>query len=135
MGRRRAEGRPAEAPAGAADADERLDLAADPRYSWPLLAAAARAVTVATAAAGGTTGAGAGRDGTLAAQAAGLLARLRVLSAQTDAFGPVQRANRLTYSAEALRAAAAGRGGAAAGRDASATMAAFDAAAAAWERT
>jgi ATP/maltotriose-dependent transcriptional regulator MalT len=124
---RLAEGKPAEALAVAADADERLDLAADPRYSWPLLAAAARAGTAAT------TG-GAGRDGTLAVQAAGLLARLRALSAQMDAFGPVQRANRLTYSAEALRAAAAGQGGAAAGRDASATMAAFDFAAAAWER-
>src|SRR5260221_533405 len=65
---RLAEEKPAEALAAAADADERLDLAADPRYSWPLLAVAARAGAAATAAAAGDA---AGRDGTLAAQAGG----------------------------------------------------------------
>jgi DNA-binding NarL/FixJ family response regulator len=50
------------------------------------------------------------------------------------AFGPVQQAYQLTFSAEALRAAAVGRLRAATGRAPSATMAAFDAAAAAWER-
>ncbi len=128
---RLAEEKPAEALAAAADADERLDLAADPRYSWPLLAVAARAVAAATAAAAGDA---AGRDGTLAAQAGGLLARLRALSAQMPALGPVQQANRLTFSAEALRAAAAGHSAAATRPDAAATLAAFDAAAAAWGR-
>jgi DNA-binding CsgD family transcriptional regulator len=169
-----AEGKAVEALAVATDAAERLDLAADPRYSWPLLAAAVRAVTAATAVtataaavptagvatagvatgaaatgaaavttatpAGANTGAGVGRDGTPAAQAAGLLARLRALTAQMPALGPVQRANRLTFSAEALRAAAAARdkaavgGDAPPGGDAPASMASFDAAAAAWER-
>jgi DNA-binding CsgD family transcriptional regulator len=159
---RLADGKPAEALAVAAGAGERHDLAADPRYSWPLLAAAARAVAAATAAtttaatttaatttAATTTGAAAtgaattgaaatgaavGRDGTPAAQAADLLARLRALSARMPAFGPVQQAYQLTFSAEALRAAAVGRLRAATGRAPSATMAAFDAAAAAWER-
>ena len=154
---RLADGKPAEALAVAAGAGERHDLAADPRYSWPLLAAAARAVAAATAAtttaatttAATTTGAAAtgaattgaaatgapvGRDGTPAAQAADLLARLRALSARMPAFGPVQQAYQLTFSAEALRAAAVGRLRAAPGRAPSATMAAFDAAAAAWER-
>jgi len=117
-----AEGNPAAALAAAADAVGRLDLAGDPRYGWPLLAAGARAVTAATRATGG-------KDSMLAAWAADLLARLRALAAQMPALGPVQLANRLTFSAEALRAA--GESGAAAGQ---AALAAFDDAAAAWER-
>ena len=47
------------------------------------------------------------------------------------ALGPVQEANRLTFRAEALRAQRAGHAGPAASRE---ELAAFDAAAAAWER-
>jgi DNA-binding CsgD family transcriptional regulator/tetratricopeptide (TPR) repeat protein len=118
---RLAEGRPADA-AAIVDAAGGLDLAADPRYTWPLLAAAARAVTAATQA---------GRGDALPAQAEGLLARLGTLAAQMPALGPVQEADRLMFRAEALRAERAGRPGEAANRE---TLAAFDAAAAAWER-
>ena len=118
-----AEGKPAGALAAAADAVGRLDLAGDPRYAWPLLAAGARAVTAAARAAGG-------KDSMPAARAADLLARLRALAAQMPALGPVQLANRLTFSAEALRAPGESHG-AAAGQ---AALAAFDDAAVAWER-
>jgi DNA-binding CsgD family transcriptional regulator len=117
-----AEGKAADALV-AADAAGGLDLAGDPRYAWPLLAAAARAVTAATG--GGRT------DGALPAQAADLLARLGALAAELPAFGPVQQANRLTFRAEALRAEQAGHLSEAAARD---SLDAFDAAAAAWER-
>ena len=98
---RLAEGKPAAALAAAAAAVGRLDLALDPRYTWPLLAAAARAVTA--------TARTAGRDRALAGQAAELLGPLRALAAQMPAHGPVQQANRLTFSAEALRAGEAVR--------------------------
>jgi DNA-binding CsgD family transcriptional regulator/tetratricopeptide (TPR) repeat protein len=128
---RLAEGKPAAALAAAADAVARLDLALDPRYAWPLLAAAARAVTAAAGAAG--------RDRALAGQAAELLARLRALAAQMPAHGPVQQADRLAFSAEALRAQEAVRSAPAApaveaGRAEQEIPAAWDAAAAAWER-
>ena len=134
-----AEKKPAEALAASADAVGRLDLALDPRFAWPLLAAAARA-----AAAAGL----AGRDGREpAGQAADLLARLRALAGAMLASGPVQQAGRLTFCAEALRAAVAVGGGAPAlatpgavdavdpgGKTPAAQiLAAFDAAAAAWE--
>jgi DNA-binding CsgD family transcriptional regulator/tetratricopeptide (TPR) repeat protein len=128
---RLAEGKPTAALAAAADAVARLDLALDPRYAWPLLAAAARAVTAAARAAG--------RDRALAGQAAELLARLRALAAQMPVNGPVQQADRLAFSAEALRAQEAVRSApaapaAAAGRAEQEIPAAWDAAAAAWER-
>ncbi len=123
---RLAEGKPAEALAAAADADARLDLADDPRYAWPLLAAAARAVTAAS------------REAAIqeSGQPADLLARLRTLAAGMPAFGPVQRAGRLAFSAEAVRAAGTGQPGPGqAGAAASEQIvAAFDAATAAWER-
>jgi DNA-binding CsgD family transcriptional regulator len=125
---RLAEVKPAAALAAAADALARLDLALDPRYAWPLLAAAARGVTAAARAAD--------RDRALAGQAAELLARLRALAAQLPAHGPVQQADCLAFSAAALQAGEAVRAAApgvaaAAGR---AEVAAWDAAAAAWER-
>jgi DNA-binding CsgD family transcriptional regulator/tetratricopeptide (TPR) repeat protein len=128
---RLAEGQPSAALAAAADAVGRLDLALDPRYAWPLLAAAARAVTAAARAAG--------RDRALAEQAAELLARLRALAAQMPAHGPVQQADRLAFSAEALRAQEAVRmapaaPAAATGRAAQENPASWDAAAASWER-
>jgi DNA-binding CsgD family transcriptional regulator/tetratricopeptide (TPR) repeat protein len=122
---RLAQGRPGDALAAAEDALGRLDLTREPRYAWPLLAAAARAVTAVTAAAP------AARVGpALAARAAGLLAGARSSAAKLSAHGPVQQANRLTFLAEALRAEEAGRAG-----DASAAgiLTAFDEAAAAWE--
>jgi DNA-binding CsgD family transcriptional regulator/tetratricopeptide (TPR) repeat protein len=148
---RLAEGKPAAALAAAA-AVGRLDLVDDPRYTWPLLAAAARAVT--------ETARTAGRDRALAGQAAELLGRLRALAAQMPAHGPVQQANRLAFSAETLRAGEAVRtapaapageaprsGEAGRGREAGRgegagnktlpgqeILAAFDAAAAAWDR-
>jgi len=122
---RLAEGKPADALAEVAAADG-LDLADDPRYSWPLLVAAARAVTAAARVAAIRAG----------GQPADLLARLRGLAAQMPALGAVQRANRLAFSAEALRAAGAGQPGTgqADGTAGEKIRAAFDAAAAAWER-
>jgi DNA-binding CsgD family transcriptional regulator len=129
---RLAEGKPAAALTAAADAVGRLELTLDPRYAWPLLAAAARAVT--------ETAQAAGRDGALAAQAAELLARLHVLAAQLPAHGRVQEAKRLTFAAEALRAGEAVRaapaapaGEAGTGGGVGEVLAAWDAAAAAWE--
>ena len=66
----------------------RVELAEDARYAWPLLVAATRAVGAAE-----TVG-----------QPAHLLPRLRALAAQMPAFGPVQRANKLAFAAEALYA-------------------------------
>jgi DNA-binding CsgD family transcriptional regulator/tetratricopeptide (TPR) repeat protein len=125
---RLAEVKPSAALAAAADAVAHLDLALDPRYAWPLLAAAARGVTAAARAAD--------RDRELARQAAGLLARLRELAEQMPAHGPVQQADFLTFCAEALQAAEAVRTAvpgvaAAAGW---AEVAAWDVAAAAWEQ-
>jgi ATP/maltotriose-dependent transcriptional regulator MalT len=154
-----AEGKPAEALAAAAAADDRLELADEPRYAWPLLAAAARAAAAVRSAAVS----GGGRP---SGPAADPVARLSALAAQMPAFGPVQRAGRLTFSAEILRAAAAKPPGASApgasppgasppgasprgasppgasppgaspvgGTTGEEIMAAFDAAAGAWER-
>jgi DNA-binding CsgD family transcriptional regulator len=134
-----ADRKPSDAVAAAADAVGRFDLAADPRYAWPLLTAAARAVGAAERARRG--------NGELARQSADLLARLHSLAGSMPARGPVQQAGRLTFHAEALRAVAAVGGGASAvappaASDAAGSggkapaaqvLAAFDAAAAAWE--
>ncbi len=120
---RLAEEKKADALAAAADAADTLDLAHDPRYAWPLLAAAARAAAAVTRVDRA--------DGALAGQAADLLVRLRGLAARMPAHGPVQQANRLTFTAEALRGPGPGQAGEAASQDG---VAAFDAAAAAWER-
>jgi DNA-binding NarL/FixJ family response regulator len=125
-----AQGKPGDAVAAVAAVDGRLDLADEPRYTWPLLTAAARAV-----AASGRVAAISGGG-----QHADLLTRIRALAAQMPVFGPVQRANRLAFSAESLRAAEAVRSGTAQAGKAQADgmtvkemLAAFDAAAAAWE--
>jgi DNA-binding CsgD family transcriptional regulator len=117
-----AESKPADALAVAADAVARLDLALDPRYAWPLLATAARAAAAAGPARRG--------EGELAGQAADLLAQLRTLAGTMAAWGPVQQADRLTFRAEELRA---GPGGYTDATQARHVLAAFDAAAAAWE--
>jgi tetratricopeptide (TPR) repeat protein len=106
-----ASGDPAAAVAAAAEALDSFDLSvSSPRYAWPLLAAAARAARIAAPAAG-------------AGDAAALTERLRAAAEKMEAFGPVQHAWRLTFTAVASPA-----GLAAAGR-----LAAGDAAVAAWE--
>jgi DNA-binding NarL/FixJ family response regulator/tetratricopeptide (TPR) repeat protein len=120
---RLAEGCPGDALALAADSVGHLDLAREPRYAWALLAVAARVVTAAGSA---------GRaDASLAAAAADLLRAARKSAEQLPAHGPVQQAKRLTFLAEARRAEAADQPGVAAAAD---IRAAFDEAAAAWER-
>ena len=116
---RLAEGKTADALSAAADAAADPDLALDPRYAWPLLTAAARAAA-----------AQADRQ-EQAGQAAELLTRVRAVTAALSAHGPVQQANRLTLTAEVLRAAGEL---ARETQDPGGTVAAFDAAAAAWER-
>jgi DNA-binding CsgD family transcriptional regulator len=108
-----ASGDPVAAVAAAAAALDSFDLSvSSPRYTWPLLAIAARAARgAASAPAPG------------AADAAALMERLRGAAEKTEAFGPVQHAWRLTFTAVAAPA-----GLAAAGR-----LAAWDAAVAAWE--
>jgi DNA-binding CsgD family transcriptional regulator len=136
-------GKPSAAVAAAADAVDRLNLALDPRYAWSLLATAARAAAAGIRAQRG--------DGPLAGQAAELLARLRTLADTMSASSPAQRAARLTFRAEALGAEALGAealgaeafragvagdvGGAgdAGEPQARQVLAAFDAAAEAWE--
>jgi DNA-binding CsgD family transcriptional regulator/tetratricopeptide (TPR) repeat protein len=117
-----AEGKPADALASAVGALDHLDLALDPRYAWPLLAAAARAAGDAVRARRA--------DAELTGQAADLLARLHEATGTMTTRGPVQQAHQLAFRAEALRAAASAPG---AQTPAAAIMAAFDVAAAAWE--
>ncbi len=119
-----AEGRAAGAVAAAEAAADALELASHPRYSWPLLAVAARACADAS------RPAVAGRDGTRAARALGLLERLRTLAEKMPASGPVELANRLTFTAEAAGEADPGLAGPAAGRVA---LANWDASVAAWD--
>jgi ATP/maltotriose-dependent transcriptional regulator MalT len=106
------QGRPAEALSTVEAALDRGDLLYSPRYAWPLLIAGARACAAAA------------RDEALTAMAAALLERLRRGAAGLEVDGMLQQAHRLTFAAEALRAArgqAEGRG------------AAWEAAAHAWE--
>jgi DNA-binding CsgD family transcriptional regulator len=117
-----AQGKPRAALAAAVAAVGGIDLALDPRYAWPLVAVAARAAGAAVRARGS--------DGALAGQAADLVARLRAVAGAMPVRGPVQQADRLTFGAEALRAAAPGRAGGTQHRE---ILAAFDAAAVAWE--
>ena len=117
-----AEAKPADALAAADDAVGRIDLALDPRFAWALLAAAATAAGAAVRVRR--------TDAALAGRAADLLARLHALAGTMPARGPVQQAERLTFRAEALRAAAAVPGDE---TPAAQILAAFDAAGAAWE--
>jgi DNA-binding CsgD family transcriptional regulator len=121
---RLAEGRAADAVAAAEAAVDAFDIASYPRYAWPLLAVAARACAVAAGAAGPD------RGSPRAAQAGGLLGRLRTLAESMPASGPVERAGRLTFSAEAAGAEGAAPPGPPAAREA---LASWDAAAAAWD--
>jgi DNA-binding CsgD family transcriptional regulator/tetratricopeptide (TPR) repeat protein len=73
-------------------------FASSPRYGWPVLAAAARACTVALGQAAVT------RDEPLRGSAETLLDQLRVQAEKVESFGPVQQAYRLTFAAEILLA-------------------------------
>jgi DNA-binding CsgD family transcriptional regulator len=121
---RLAEGRIADAVAGAGDAAGTFELTSYPRYSWPLLATAARACAAAARPAGTAPG------GTQAEEAGGLLGRLRALAEEMPASGPAERASQLTFTAEAAGDPGAPLTGPAAGR---AALARWDAAAAAWD--
>src|SRR5215469_2522483 len=93
-----AQGRHQEALALARDSVHRHDLQASPRYAWPLLVAAARAVAEIM-----VTPAAARADG-LADAAGELLGALDAEAGKLAPEGPVQQAQRLTYTAEVLRA-------------------------------
>jgi DNA-binding CsgD family transcriptional regulator len=118
----RMQDRPGEAVAVAEQALDRFDLQSSPRYAWPLLAAGARACGAALA----SPAAGSGHDP--AERARRLLGRLRGLAEKLNATGPVQEAHRLTFAAEAARADEA------AGAPGPDLLAAWDAAAQAWDR-
>jgi DNA-binding CsgD family transcriptional regulator len=114
----------ADAVAGAGDAADTFELASYPRYSWPVLVAAARACAVAARPAGTALSV------TQAAQAGELLGWLRTLAAEMPACGPVERASHLTFTAEAASDLGTAPAGPAAGR---AALARWDAAATAWD--
>jgi DNA-binding CsgD family transcriptional regulator len=103
------------------DALGRFDLLGSRRYAWPLLVAGARACGAAL------TATAAARDRDLAGDARRLLGQLRTQAEKMGAAGPLQRAHRLTFAAEAARADCA-----AGGQDADA-LAGWDAAAEAWD--
>ena len=105
------------------EALSRFDLALSPRYAWPLVAAGARACGTALTAA-------ATRDLELAGRARGLLDRLWAQAGKIGAAGPLQQAHRLTFAAEVTEAARPGGPAGPAGAD---VLAAWDAAAGAWE--
>ncbi len=101
---RHGDGRLADALATAASALSSFDLQPSPRYSWPLLVAAAR-VCADVAALPRAAGAPAITD-----QAGELLTALRAEAAKLDVHGPLQRAHQLTFDAEILRAGDGGAG-------------------------
>jgi DNA-binding CsgD family transcriptional regulator/tetratricopeptide (TPR) repeat protein len=123
----------------AAAALSRFDLPhASPRYAWPLLVVAAGAGLAAL------RSGPAARDESLRAAADALLGRAQATAPKLEAFGPVQRAFRLSFGAQErlwplLRATtgqARGAGSAripASGSGADAARDAWDAAAAAWD--
>ena len=113
---RLAEGWVADALSAAEDALDRFDLQHGSRYVWPLLVAGARACAEAVHASA------ASRDAALAVRAAALAGRLRAQAGKLGADGPVQQANLLTFTAEAARA------------DGADDVAAWDTAAAAWDK-
>jgi len=106
----------------AGQALDRFALQSSPRYAWPLLAADTRACAAALAPAA------AAADHDLAGQARHLLDRLRAVAEKLNATGPAEEAHRLTFTAEAALAddAAGGHG--------PRLLAAWDAAARAWDR-
>ena len=121
---RLAQGSIPDAVAGARDAADTFRLASYPRYSWPVLATAARACAAARPA-------GTALSGTQATQAGELLERLRMLAEEMSASGPAEQAHELTFTAEAASDPGAALANPAAGR---AALARWDAAAAAWDR-
>jgi ATP/maltotriose-dependent transcriptional regulator MalT len=107
---------PAAALATAAAAIEAYELAGgSPRYAWPLVAGAASA------------GLAAARDERLRADTEALAGRLRTIAEKLEAFGPVQEAGRLTFTAADAQLA-----GLLAGSPVGSSQA-WDEAAAAWE--
>ena len=117
-----AEGRTAEAWSAVQDALDRFDVLRSPRYTWPLLVAAARACAAITV-----------RDTTLLATAAALRDRLRAVAGQLTAEGPAQQAQQLTFAAEAARAGRALATGPGELPPLAGMRAAWDKAARAWE--
>jgi DNA-binding CsgD family transcriptional regulator len=114
---RLAQGNTADALTIAEQVLDRSDLQHSPRYAWPLLSTSAYACGAAL------TSSAAADDG-LAPRAHHLLDRLRALAGTMDAAGPLQQAHQLTFAAEAAQACGAPAGDA---------LAAWDAAAQAWE--
>jgi ATP/maltotriose-dependent transcriptional regulator MalT len=111
-----------EALTAAEQATDRFDLQRSPRYAWPLLAVSARACAVAM------TVPADGRDHELPARARRLLDRLRGAAEKLGAVGPLQRAHRLTFAAEAVSARHTDS------RPGADAMTAWDAAAEAWQQ-
>ena len=91
---RLAQHRPAEAMSVVEDALDQFDLLPGPRYAWPLLVVGARACAAVFAA----------RDEALAARATALRDRLRAEAEKRDVQWAAQRAHRLTFAAEVMRA-------------------------------
>jgi DNA-binding CsgD family transcriptional regulator/tetratricopeptide (TPR) repeat protein len=117
---------------------DRYDLAgSSPRYTWMVMTAGAGAVLDAARLVAVS------HDTVLREQAAATVARLRTVAEKLEWFGPVQRAQQLTFAAADAHAAwllGAGDGsgtgagsGAAAGSGAGALRSGWDAAASAWE--
>lgn len=127
-----AEGSPAAALSAIEEALGLSDLQSNARYGWPAVATGARACAYVASMPVAT------RDEAVVEKAAALLDRLRTEAAKLDVTGPLRRAHRLTFDAEAARAEAAAGGGpagsAAADQIAHASLlAAWEAAAAAWD--
>ena len=91
---RLAQARPADALAVVEDTLDRFDLLRSPRYTWPLLAAGARAC-----APGATAG-----DRALLTRTAALRDRLRTAAGKLAAEGPAQQAHQRTFAAEVMSA-------------------------------
>jgi DNA-binding CsgD family transcriptional regulator len=123
-----AAGRPEQALSVIEDALDRFELQHGPRYAWPVLVAGARACA-AVGLAGTIT-----RNPALTERATAQLARLRTLAEKMPVLGRVQHAHQLTFTAEAGRAQTSASGRPGADQAQAQPVAAWDAAAAAWER-
>jgi DNA-binding CsgD family transcriptional regulator/tetratricopeptide (TPR) repeat protein len=117
-----AQDRAGDAVAVAGQAVERFNLERSPRYTWPLLVAGARACFAVLGHAITP------HDHGLAERARHLLDQLRGLAEKLKVTGPLEAAHRLTFTAEAARADDP------AGAPATDLVAAWDAAAQAWDR-
>ena len=123
-----AAGRPEQALSMIEEALDRFEVQHGPRYAWPVLVAGARACAAAGLA--GTIT----RNQALSERAAAQLARLRTLAEKMPVLGRVQHAHQLTFTAEAACAEASAAGRLGADQAGAQPVAAWDAAAAAWER-